>query len=137
MIDRLRKDDFLYCYWKTGNGTTLWLVRRQDELFLFGIFQALNQRVQHFPYRGIDQIESISKAMVFLGFQEFPVYADYGRITGCLKSGLEDEFQICDANFKAALDEMEKQEAAAAEAHEKEGTGEDTEEAKGIVERVK
>ncbi len=106
-IDKLRKDDFLYCFWRAGEGFLAWLVNRQDELFLFMIKNMQRMSMTHMPFRSGDQVESIGVVFQMLGMQEYTVFCNVNQIKA------EDRL-ILDTDF-AMFDEVVEQERKAHE----------------------
>jgi len=102
-MDRLRKDDFIYMYWvilpanrDIRPASTFWLVRRQDELIFQGIYNNTDYFWTHFPYRSVDQVEAIQRAIGAMGLREIPVYTDYNRMSVEYRTFLKGQFDIFD-----------------------------------------
>lgn len=93
-MEMLRNDDFIYSYWMYPGGMTLWLVERQEEMFLFGIFGMQSLRFVHFSSESRrESANAIGNVMNILGAREYPVYANFKQAKDQLAE-LEQQFEI-------------------------------------------
>jgi hypothetical protein len=105
MLEKLRKDDFLYGYWLGIQGWTIWLVDRCGELFLHMQRPAIGDRPpihiwDHFPRRDENhsQAEVIFRSIgLLLGFTEFAFYGPVNRMDAKELEKLTRQFDIHDA----------------------------------------
>ena len=100
-MEKLRKDDFIFCYWFIQGGATFWLIERRDEIFLQGLNPHTGWIMKHFPIESRAQINAMIEAVNFvlsmfgLPFNEFPVFADFSRATRAV-SDLNAQFELYD-----------------------------------------
>ena len=103
-MELLRNDDFIYSYWMYPGGMTLWLVERQEEMFLFGIFGMQSLRFVHFSSTARrETANAIGNVMNILGAREYPVYANFKRAKDQLAE-LEQQFEI----YRSTVEQAQK-----------------------------
>ncbi len=120
-MERVRKDDYLFCYWKAEGGHFAWAVERGGELFFFIVLTMRTLTYQHWAYNDDrNQVDVIRKIMACLGFQEVPVYAPFqnAKDTPEMKELLED-IKI----FDETLAQLRKAEAEKLKQSEKDAKG--------------
>lgn len=78
MIDKLRKDDFIFLFWQAGEGNFAWIVERKGQIFFFVVLNMGQCICRHWADDGNPfQIDIVRNVLSCLGFFEYPVYADY------------------------------------------------------------
>lgn len=75
-MEKLRKDDYVMCYWEAGGGNFAWLVERGNQLFLFVVLSMRSLSVRHWAYNDDrSSVDVVRNVVACMGFQEIPVYA--------------------------------------------------------------
>lgn len=108
MIEKLRKDDFIYCIWDGGPSTIIWLVERGEQLFLFSIINGVKFIFDHFAKRDNLQVDDIRRPFLLLGFKEYPVYANERHLSDTLRKYLKGEISAYEQRIGDAKKEQEK-----------------------------
>lgn len=91
MIEYLRKDDYIFCYWAGGNGYFSWLVERGGQLFFFTIAEMKYLNVRHWAYSGKQsEVDVVRNVLGSVGFRECPVYTSFRNAKETIQPLLKD-----------------------------------------------
>lgn len=143
MIERIRKDDYLYGFWLTKGGNTFWLIRRDEQLIIQGYANMTRHINIVVPYESEGQVK-IASEMIKQFFcvngngEEYLVFDSWARASSGLGKLLDEQFKIFDATIRQINSQLKENPVPSVdEGPETEDRGEIGKAVTPLLERIK
>lgn len=108
-IERLAANDYVMCYWQAGQGSFAWLIERNQQLYLFVVFNMKSLRYEHWAYENErTKVDTVRRVMATMGFHEVPIY-DYYKNHKKVMEPLQQDIQTFEDTVQQDIEAMEAQ----------------------------
>ena len=104
-MKKIQDGDFVRSFYIAPGGVIIWIMERNNEMIVQGIFSMRSWSIIHRPVGDWD-IATVEEMLRFIGFQEFPVFSLYEEMT-------EQERKVLDEHFAIYEKEVERLRAEA------------------------
>ena len=119
-MEKILETDFLYSFYLVPDGTTIWVMEREGEIFLHGIFQMRKWTTSHWSSKETS-LRPILDVLQFMGFREYPIYSRVKDMVLEEKEVLMGQFTIFENTIKQAAEaQAQRKQVGAAEAQQPE-----------------